>query len=87
MTIIYSNNRVDGLDGKYANPAYFAGAEVNATLVYTNDNNIASIYKEAGVEVKKIPSSDKKVEQKKTKSKTEPKKVEPKSEPKKRKGK
>ena len=54
MTIVYSDKRVDGVDGAYRNPAFFDGLEEGAKVVYTDDESIAKLYKDAGVEVKPI---------------------------------
>ena len=53
MTLIYSNTKIDGLEGAYRNPLFFDGIE-KAKLVYTNNKEIAKAYKDAGVEVKNI---------------------------------
>lgn len=42
--IIYSNNRIKGLEGQYKNPAYFAGCEKGVDVVYTSHNHIKEAY-------------------------------------------
>lgn len=52
MTTIYSNKPTD-LFGVYIDPRYFKqyGVDNNATLVYTDDKEIADAYTKIGVEV------------------------------------
>jgi len=53
MTLIYSNTKIEGLEGVYRNPLFFNGVE-KAELVYTDNKKIAEAYKKNGVEVKSI---------------------------------
>ena len=54
MTLIYSDDFIDGLDGAYIAPFRFDGTIANATLVYTDDKNISKAYKDLEIEVKQI---------------------------------
>ncbi len=64
MTVIYSNQRVKGLEGRYINPVYFEadGVMKDAEKVYTDDPAIKKAY--SGIEVltitKKKPTPRKK---------------------------
>jgi len=51
MTLIYSDNEIDGAVGAYIAPHLFDGVEKGATKVYASDRKIIDAYKEAGVEV------------------------------------
>ena len=54
MKIIYSFKVINGLDGAYRNPAFFAGIVKDADVVYTDDKDIKEAYKKAGIEVKPL---------------------------------
>ena len=54
MRVIYSNERIEGLDGAYKNPRYFDGPYPFATEVFTDDETIAKAYIAAGVKVKRL---------------------------------
>lgn len=58
LTIIYSNKNIPGKKGVYANPDLFDKPRLDADTVYTDDKNISSAYKEAGVKV--LPLTTKK---------------------------
>ena len=52
MTVIYSKTRIDGLEGRYIDPALYSGPISGATVVYADDQAIAADYD--GAEVKPI---------------------------------
>ena len=53
MTIIFSTKTIEGLDGVYANPAYFDGNISSETeLVITDREDIAKAAKSKGIKVK-----------------------------------
>lgn len=54
MTLIYSDDFIDGLDGAYVAPFRFDKPKASATLVYTDDKNISKAYKDLDIEVKQI---------------------------------
>ena len=54
MTLIYSDDFIDGLDGTYIAPFRFDETMASATLVYTDDKNISKAYKDLEIEVKQI---------------------------------
>ena len=54
MTLIYSNDFIDGLDGAYIAPFRFDKPMASATLVFTDDKNISKAYEELDIEVKQI---------------------------------
>ena len=58
MTLVYSNEKIEGLDGAYRNPAFFDGIEDGAEVVYTDSDVIAKAYKDAGIEVKTIEKEE-----------------------------
>ena len=51
MRYIYSNKLIKELEGFYKNPQFFQAPEHDATEVYTDNLEIAKIYKERGVKV------------------------------------
>jgi len=56
--IVYSDTKIDGLNGKdvvYATPLYALKPIENAKLVYTDKEKIKMLYKNIGIEVKKLP--------------------------------
>ena len=59
MTLIYSNAKVEGLEGAYRNPAFFDGVEEGAEVVYTDDKKIKEAYAAQKVEVKALPKKGK----------------------------
>jgi len=56
--IIYSNERIDGVDGRYINPSLYSGVVRGATLVMTNHNHIKEAYEAAEVEVIELPKNE-----------------------------
>ena len=53
MTIIFSNEKIEGLEGVYANPAYFDGYfDAGTDLVITENKHIAETAKLRGFKVK-----------------------------------
>ncbi len=59
MTLIYSNTKIEGLEGAYRNPAFFDGVEEGAEVVYTDDKKIKEAYAAQKVEVKALPKKGK----------------------------
>jgi len=55
MTIIYSKNKIDGLNGIYANPSIFNGDTENCKLVYTDKQDIKLAYEKKGIKVEILP--------------------------------
>lgn len=51
MIIIYSNEKVKGLEGVYANPLYFLEVNKSATKVYANNEAIKEAYESVDIEV------------------------------------
>lgn len=49
MTIIYSRKRIEGLEGRYIDPALYSGPVSGATVVYTDDKDIAKAYDNAEI--------------------------------------
>jgi hypothetical protein len=58
MTLIYSDDFIDGLDGAYIAPFRFDEPMVSATLVYTDDKDISKAYKDLDIEVKQITKAN-----------------------------
>ena len=54
MKVIYSNEKIDGVDGRYINPSLYSGIVRGVTLVMTDHNHIKEAYEAAGVEVEPI---------------------------------
>lgn len=52
MRVVYSNEKIEGLDGVYKNPRFFDGKkDPFATEVFTDDETIAEVYKDSNVKV------------------------------------
>lgn len=51
MNIIYSNKKISGLDGIYADPDLFDGSTENCETVYTDSEEIKNAYQAKGIEV------------------------------------
>ena len=51
MNIIYSNKKVEGILGVYANPELFNGDTENVKVCYTDDDKIKEAYEAKGIEV------------------------------------
>jgi len=59
-TLIYSDEIVEGMEGCYASPRLFNGDTDICNLVYTDDEDIAKIYKAKGVKVLPLKKTVKK---------------------------
>lgn len=55
MILIYSNTKIEGLEGAYRNHAFFDGVEEGAEVVYTDDKRIKEAYAAKEIEVKALP--------------------------------
>jgi len=53
MTVIYSAKRIEGLDGRYIDPRFYAGV-VKCGEVHTDDQSIKKDYEVVGVSVSPI---------------------------------
>ena len=54
MNVIYSNTKIEGLKGVYANPSLFNGDTEVCSVAYTDDVLIKEAYENKGIEVKSI---------------------------------
>lgn len=56
MTVIFSSERIEGLEGVYATPALATIIDFSgATLVYTDNKRLIALAKEANVAVRDFP--------------------------------
>jgi hypothetical protein len=55
MNIIYSDEKIEGLEGVYANPSLFNGDLENCQAVYTDREEIKQAYEKRGIKVLPLP--------------------------------
>jgi len=51
--VVYSNKKIEGLEGRYINPLLFDKV-LNVKVCYTDDKKIKEAYEEAGIKVEPI---------------------------------
>ena len=54
MNAIYSNERIEGLEGRYVAPHLFNGVLNGVEKCYTDNKDIKKAYEEAGIKVEPI---------------------------------